>query len=242
MPGWIMHLVTAEEVRKQLEVDKDSFLFGNILPDVYNGYIVSNLSHKIEHKISHYDTKQKIEEKIYSLPGVQAFVEKNKSILENNSVALGYLTHLMTDYYWNKKTFTKKYIYNEQGKVGKVRLKDGRILQTHDKLEAMYLKQGDFKVFSKFLLNNNTISKPKYQEQLIEKSNEMEGLHVNKQDLYQVFSYLENIPEKVEEKIEESQYQLYSQMDLIEGLQENITQITEVLKKEKKDEIRVYRK
>ncbi len=70
----------------------------------------------------------------------------------------------------------------------------------------------------------------------------MEGLHINQQDLYQVFSYLENIPEKVEEKIEESQYQLYSQMDLIEGLQESITQITDVLQKEEKDEIRIYRK
>ena len=230
MPGWMMHLATANEISKQLQVDKNSFLFGNILPDVYNGYIVPNLSHKIEHKISHYDTKQKIQEKVYGLPGVYKFVEKNKEALDNNSVALGYLTHLMTDYYWNKKTYTQKYIYNEQGKVGKVKLKSGRIRQIHENLEAMYLKQADFKLFSKFLLKNVSIPRPKYQEQIMEKSNQIQRLQVNKEDLYKVFSYLENIPERVEEEVKISQYQLYSQEELIEGMRESITQIAQKLK------------
>lgn len=230
MPGWIMHLVTANEVSKKLQVDKNSFLFGNLLPDVYNGYIVSNLSNHIDHGVSHYDTKEKIEGKTYSLPDIEGFIQLYKNKL-NNSVILGYATHLMTDYYWNRKTYTKKYIYNEQGKVGKVRLKNGEILETKENLEAMHIKQKDFATFSKFLVQNEEVLFPKYQEELINKSNELKYLKTNQEDMKKVFQYITYMPKQIKENIADEDYLLYSQEQLMEGMQESVIEITKKLEK-----------
>ena len=107
MPAWGVHLVTVNEILKRINIDeKNDFIFGNILPDILNGYLVKNPSNIVSHLVSHYNDRTK--EKFISY---KVFYDLYKDKLDNK-VILGYLVHLMTDNLWNKDFYDKKVIYN----------------------------------------------------------------------------------------------------------------------------------
>ena len=56
MPSWGVHLGIANKVLKNIDnIDKNLFMFGNVTPDINNGYVIKNVSKIIAHKITHYD-------------------------------------------------------------------------------------------------------------------------------------------------------------------------------------------
>ena len=55
MPNWGEHLLIANKILKKIKVDENLFLFGNILPDVQDGFLVKGISNIQPHKINHYD-------------------------------------------------------------------------------------------------------------------------------------------------------------------------------------------
>ena len=57
MPNWKTHIEFGKRVNKKLNyTDKELelFLFGNLLPDINNGYMIPDISTKIDHEITHY--------------------------------------------------------------------------------------------------------------------------------------------------------------------------------------------
>lgn len=56
MPSWKIHAQVANKLNSMLNYyeDKDKFLLGNILPDMYGGHVVKNVSKIIEYQVSHY--------------------------------------------------------------------------------------------------------------------------------------------------------------------------------------------
>ena len=59
MPSWGIHLEIANRVSNKIEdVDKNLFMFGNVMPDINNGYVIRDVSKIIAHKITHYDGEQ----------------------------------------------------------------------------------------------------------------------------------------------------------------------------------------
>ena len=56
MPSWGIHLEIANRVYKKLEnIDKNLFMFGNVMPDINNGYVIKDVNKIISHKKTHYD-------------------------------------------------------------------------------------------------------------------------------------------------------------------------------------------
>ena len=88
MPAWPIHLALANK----LKPNNQSFLLGNILPDILDGHLITP-SHTIDKNQSHFRINKKITPSL--------FIQENKDKL-NNPLILGYLTHLLTDEFYNK--------------------------------------------------------------------------------------------------------------------------------------------
>ncbi len=107
MPSWGIHLATTKNILEKLNIeDRNDFVFGNILPDILNGYLIKDVSNIVSHRDTHYDT---YEQERFS--GYKKFYELYKQNLDNK-VVLGYLVHLMTDNLWNKEFYDKKAIFD----------------------------------------------------------------------------------------------------------------------------------
>ncbi len=107
MPSWGIHLATTKKILEKINIeDKNDFIFGNILPDILNGYLIKDVSNIVSHKYTHYDTYN--QERFSSY---KKFYELYKQNLDNK-VILGYLIHLMTDNLWNKEFYNKKAIFD----------------------------------------------------------------------------------------------------------------------------------
>ena len=56
MPNWKTHLELGKRLRKNFDYDNKEynlFLMGNILPDLNNGYMLKDISEKIDHEKTH---------------------------------------------------------------------------------------------------------------------------------------------------------------------------------------------
>ncbi len=108
MPAWGIHLATTKKLLEKINIkDKNDFIFGNILPDILNGYLIKDVSNIVTHKDSHFDIY-----KGEKFSNYKRFYEEYNDKL-NNKVVFGYLIHLMTDNLWNKKFYNKKAIYKD---------------------------------------------------------------------------------------------------------------------------------
>ena len=60
MPAWGIHLYTAKKINEKLKIKNyNSFLIGNIVTDINNGYVVKNISKTKNHKETHYCVENK---------------------------------------------------------------------------------------------------------------------------------------------------------------------------------------
>ena len=126
MPNWNVHLEVGKRLNKKLNIDKDLFMLGNILPDINNGYVVKGISKILAHKYTHYT-----EDNMYSYKN---FYNEYKDKI-NNTIVLGYYVHLYTDFLFNNDFYNR--VQNDI---------------EHDKLRK--IKQNDFKKFNNKFLNN----------------------------------------------------------------------------------------
>ena len=184
MPSFGIHIATANEVAKRIQVNKNDFILGNILPDALRGYMVPELSRIKRYQITHYSDEDIAGNKIINYPNMDLFLKNN--IVEND-VELGYFTHLLTDYYWNKKT-----------------------IEAHGR-DCNIKKQQDFAIFNKKLILKNNLDYPTYDETLIEKSKNI--LPITNEELSKIVKYFDNYKEKIDTNGDEK-YQLFSKDDL----------------------------
>lgn len=146
MPSWITHLVTADKVLKNIEVkDKNSFLFGNVMPDILNNYIVKNTNIHKEYEETHFAQDVIINGIECKFPGPNKFLEEYKDKM-TNPVVLGFYSHLLADYYWNDISYGKYF----KGSREEVELKfvNGET-KVYEYDDAVAIKQQDFSVFTR---------------------------------------------------------------------------------------------
>ena len=138
MPSWNIHTAHAEQLLREdgaeaLGVrDIDSFLLGNLMPDIYVGYMVPNVSRKIPYKDTHFADPNLVPEprfdeffQRYGTPGPDGCV---------SDLILGTWAHLVADH-----------IYNSHA---------NRFFDTHGITtcnEVRIKKQGDFDLFGRTL-------------------------------------------------------------------------------------------
>lgn len=109
MPSSTIHICVALKIARKKKL-KNEFIIGNIAPDSWRN------NNEISRKKSHFSNRN--EDYI-------AFFKKYKKNI-NNPFVLGYLTHLMTDFYY--RNYTNDIIYNINGKKALLLL-DGTYLK-----------------------------------------------------------------------------------------------------------------
>lgn len=203
MPNWKTHLEIGKKLNDYLKYDEvrlNLFLLGNILPDINNCYIVTNISQKISHDITHMRN-------LKTIPYMEFYNKYKEEIYIKNPIFVGYLTHLYTDYIWNKNFYEK---------VDGLKIKD----KTHDELRI--IKQNDFKIYNaKFI--RNIINLENFETALneIEKISEVS---IKKEDIERIMEFLRN-QELCEEKMK-----FYTEEELDNLIEETIENAKSLLK------------
>ncbi len=126
MPGWITHIDVATKISKKLALDKDKFIIGNVMPDAEK-WVINDFSVFVPWSISHFGQIKKIENVNINLPNIENYVSLYKNKLDN-PIVLGYLSHLLTDYYYNKETYTHHLLVDDTGNRIGVSLKNRRAI------------------------------------------------------------------------------------------------------------------
>lgn len=214
MPRWGTHLLVANNIlKKRKDISKNEFLFGNILPDLQSGYLITDVSNISSHVLNHYKYDN-------GIPTYINFLNAYDGKLDN-SMLLGYYSHIITDYYFNK-WFKERLVYDENMKVkGYKNNSNDIVLCTKD--EATIAKQEDFKKFDYYLYENYDIQMPTYDESIIGIANEVKQIHIIGDDVKKVVAFLEE--EKVAAKTNKRKLDIYKE----EELEEEIEKVTDII-------------
>ncbi len=178
MPTWNVHLAVAKKITKELDIkEKDIFMLANLFPD-YD---------KVSKEVTHYLTT-KINRK-ENLPNLDRFTNKYKDKF-TNPVILGYLTHLLTDYYFNKITYNEHYIYNDNEELIGMKLKNGKEKYAKDVKNLTKIKHSDFKLFGEYLAKNRYISIPKYDSKILDYKKDLKEVDISEEEIIKLTNYL----------------------------------------------------
>jgi len=173
MPNWKTHLEVAKRCNEFLKYNDNDymlFLFGNILPDINNQYIVNNLSKKIDRNITHF--KNSDSHKIYN-----NFLNAYKTKI-NNPLVFGYYCHLFTDYSFNNFSYTK--------------LDNDDNLKDKNKDEIRKFKQNEFKKYNGNFKDNNLFITD--IDLLVNETKNIPEIYIEKDDINKIINFL-NIKE-----------------------------------------------
>lgn len=105
MPSWNIHTAHVERLLASEPcvalgiADEEDFLFGNLIPDIYVGYMVPDISRKITYHETHLAGPGAIPS-----PDASQFYERYVRGGVVNDLTLGAWTHLLCDHYYNLRT------------------------------------------------------------------------------------------------------------------------------------------
>ena len=212
MPSWAIHLQAANLLYKRTKnMDKNKFIFGNILPDINNGYVIKEISKTVSHIITHFSVDK-------DFGNYETFYNKYKENIKNPLV-IGYLTHLLTDFYFNDLTYSKKGLYNREGKFIGIKLNSGKD-KICTKEEARILKTNDFKIYANYIYENNKIDELKYDNEILLVNDIIEEISIKENDILNTIKYI-NLHIQGKEKIikeDTKEYKIFTQNELKEQL------------------------
>ena len=226
MPAWVTHLVTANKLCEKLNIkDKNSFLFGNVMPDILNNYIVKNTNTHKKYEVTHFTDDIVINGIKYAFPNFDKFFGEYKEKM-NNPVVCGFYVHLLTDYFWNKLSYEKCF-RNHNGFV-EIQFIDGTT-QNYEYDPAIKVKQADFKIFTQYLKTNNNIDKIVYTNDLLNLSKEIIETPLMKEDIEKT---LKAVDKYCEDKTDSynTNYRLFTQEILNDYFDKSINFVIEKLK------------
>lgn len=222
MPTWGIHLLTARKVNKRLNIkDYNSFLIGNIITDINNGYVIPNISKVIAHKNTHYYSEEETGKIIFY--DVERFVKDNNKNLENPLV-LGYITHLLTDSYWNALTYEKHGVYDKNNKLIGLKLNNGKNLIV-DGEERRKTKTNDFKIFTNYIYVNNLVDIPKYEEKVYDMSRKIKCIDLTKKDIEETINYLDMAKKGI--PLLKKEYEIFTEQEMLENVDKCVEGIIE---------------
>lgn len=197
MPNWKTHLEISRRLNEKYKFnDKDYelFLIGSILPDINNSYVVTDISKKIGHSVTHFWNQEK--------PSYICFYNKyQQDIDEHNPIFVGYVTHLYTDYTWNNNFYTS---------VSK------RNFIEKDKEKLRILKQSDFKIYNNKFVDRHIELKNNLYEEVLERIKVISEVDIIRKDLENVCEFLKENHKYI------AKYQFYTEQELDELLDKTI--------------------
>ena len=225
MPSWYTHVVTANEILKSINVKKDEFLIANLMPDA-KPYVVDNFSFNIPYTISHYNEYTCVDGVYELLPNADKFIEKHKNEFDN-PVVLGYLTHLLTDKFWNNIFFENFNVRNQDDEYIGIRLNNGKI-KICDRETRNNIKRNDFKMFQNYLKKTRNYYIPKYTPLMLEYARNIIEVPYQKEDLEKIIYYLK-LNNSCFEDVNE--YKVFSEEEMKKYYDESITYILDTFER-----------
>lgn len=222
MPSWKIHSKIANDLCKQLKVNKKYFMIGNLLPD-QDKYNIPNLEKNISRTVSHFINEEDASIGI-NLPDYNRMYEKYSGHFKN-PVLLGYLVHLLTDFYWNNYIYNKYFIKNNGKYIG-VKTNKGDLIKC-DFVDANAMKHNDFIKYNnllsvrknnfRFCLNNNFFK-------------QIDELKLSKKDIYTIGKYLDSSHLKIKN---DNEYKILNEEELTKLLEDSKMFILDYLKNKK---------
>ena len=227
MPSWITHLVTADKVLKNIEVkDKNSFLFGNVMPDILNNYIVKNTAIHKEYETTHFSDDVVINGIKCAFPGYNKFINEYKDNMDN-PIICGYFTHLVTDYFWNE--FSYGNYFKKHNDLVEVKFIDGK-KKDFEYNKAVKIKQSDFAIFADYLKSNYKIEKIVYKDDLLNLSKKIIEIPLTKEDIKNTLCVVDEYINDPKDELLDTSYKLFTQDILNSCFDESIEFIIKILK------------
>lgn len=105
MPSWNVHIAHVERLLNDETArldgigDRDAFVLGNLVPDIYVGYMVPDVSHTIPYRDTHFSNPDFV-----PAPDASLFYRKYIRGRHATDVTLGAWCHLLCDHYYNLRT------------------------------------------------------------------------------------------------------------------------------------------
>lgn len=211
MPSWSIHCAIAKKVMKDLDIDANTFLFGNIIADVDDeiNYYGSYATH-------YYGIVNSASCPSEELPDIEGFYQKYKFKI-NDPLILGYYCHLLTDYYFNEYTYANHWLMDEAGHVIGAKLKDGNELATKSLYKLLSIKRKDFAKFGRQLYDLGLTSFPVYDKEIIKHCQLLEPNFISDRDIKvmisKIYPYLEDASNSHHEYTILSEEELYKMME-----------------------------
>lgn len=226
MPSWGIHLATSYAVANKIKIkDKNTFILGNFLPDAER-YVINDFSIYVPYNKSHFAKIIKINGAEEKLPDYNEFINKYRKNLDN-PIILGYLTHLLTDYYWNYLTFSKYTASNEHGNVTGVYINESNFLKGDKELRRI-LKQADFANFDKEIIQTQKYKLPIFTQNCMENLKLLEETRYNSNDILKIENYLKDMV-KTKSKEKNCEYKMFTKEKLNEYYIQSVEFIVNIL-------------
>ena len=210
MPSWSIHLALAKKVSDKLNLNKDLFLYGNLIPDVdFNNAITRKQSHYYESNM-YFDFCNKAR-KI----DIDSFLQDYKDVL-NNHLVLGYYSHLLTDNFYNEIAYSRWIVDENKVPIG-IMLKDKTIkyIDSDDKerIKQKY-KHNDFELYGKNLYKNNEVCIPENINIIKENIKYLKKCPISYSDVKYRLDYLKNEFKIFNEFKGDEVYQMFDESEL----------------------------
>ncbi len=158
MPSWSIHLAIAKRINDKLNLDKDLFYYGNLLPDVDKSNLISrDEAHYDNHTIPFPNCLKE------HMIDIDLFLKDYKENL-SNPLILGYYCHLLADNFYNNEIYSNKWIQDANNNIIGIKLKNGKILNIDiedKKRQKRKYKHKDFELYGKYLFKEKKIELPK---------------------------------------------------------------------------------
>lgn len=153
MPSSIIHLCVAKEVAKQIKVNKEEFLYGNILPDqaIVKSYKEKDRLHFYKKVTIGNITKENVD--------LEEFLSIHKKDLKD-SVSLGIYSHFITDNLWIEN-FIVNHLVNIDGKIY-LKTKRGNLRNNRITVYIDYDRMNEW-LIEKYDISCEFIKKVKYK-------------------------------------------------------------------------------
>ncbi len=228
MPSWTIHLAIVNQVCKEIRVpNQNIFTFANLMPDIFEGHNTPNPSIVVKDYSTHYPYRETIHGMKVDMPDVKRFQKQYQAQFQN-PVILGYYTHLLTDYYWNKQLYENHYEMHDKEKgLLKITLQEHHV-QIFPFLEIQKIKHRDLHVFEQYLRQHRNIEYPCYDEKIQIWSQALQEFTYTNEDIQKTFQYIEETMKHNQEMVEEI-YQLYSKQELLNYVNESVEMIKEAV-------------
>ncbi len=233
MPTWGMHLLTAKKllnkIPKKLEISSNEFKLGNLLPDIPNNYVIKDISCNISHSTTHFEKEITVGSHKEKRTDIKGFFDKYHNKF-NNPLIIGYYTHLLTDSYWNNKTYGEKAILDSSKNLIGINLKNGqKLICEQEKIRK--IKSDDFKLYSYTIFKKHLIDKINYTEKIEQMLKEVSWMQLKKEDIIKTIEYIKEKIENPENIVETEnlKYQIYSEKEIEEGIEDSIDYIINFL-------------